>query len=207
MRLLLLAPPGAGKGTQGERLAEHFGAQHLSTGEMLRAEVAAKTPLGRAVADSLASGDLVPDDLMTELLRQPLLAAAREGGYILDGFPRTLAQAHLAYQLARDLGITVNAALALEAPDDVLRERLLGRASAGGRSDDTEDVIDHRLEVYAEQTRPLLAYYAGRGVLKRVDATPPPDDVFAAILTVLEDVGDADTLPDPDSPDSREEKG
>src|SRR3954447_18376079 len=199
MRLLLLAPPGAGKGTQGERLAEHFGVRHLSTGDLLRAEVAAGTDLGNAVAASLAAGDLVPDDVMAEMLREPLVAAAAEGGYILDGFPRTLTQAHQAYELARDLGITVHAVIALEAPDDVLRERLMGRAAAG-RPDDTAEVINHRLEVYAEQTRPLLAYYAGRGVLRRVDATPPPDDVFAAILETLADVGDPDLPPDPDAP-------
>jgi adenylate kinase len=198
MRLLLLAPPGAGKGTQGERLAEHFGVQHLSTGDLLRAEVVAGSSLGRAVADSLSAGDLVPDDLMTDLLREPLITAAKGGGYILDGFPRTLSQAHQAFELARDLGITVHAVLALEAPDDVLRERLLGRASTGGRADDTEGVINHRLDVYAAQTRPLLAYYAGRGVLKRIDATPPPDEVFAAILDALEDIGDAGMPPDPD---------
>jgi adenylate kinase len=201
MRLLLLAPPGAGKGTQGERLAEHYGVRHLSTGDMLRSEVAAGTDLGRAVADSLAAGDLVPDDLMEEVLRGPLVEAAKEGGYILDGFPRTLAQAHQAFELARDLGITVNAVLALEAPDDVLRERLLGRAESGGRADDTEDVINHRLQVYAEQTRPLLAYYAGRGLLRRIDATPPPDEVFEAILKSLSDVGDASVPPDPDASD------
>src|SRR4051812_17810203 len=198
MRLLLLAPPGAGKGTQGERLAEHFGVRHLSTGDMLRAEVAADTPLGRAVADSLAAGDLVPDDLMTDLLREPLIAAAEGGGYILDGFPRTLAQAHQAFELARDLGITVHAVIALEAPDEVLQERLLGRASTGGRSAGTPTPPNHRLDVYAEQTRPLLAYYAGRGVLKRIDATPPPDEVFEAILDALKDVGDAGMPPDPD---------
>src|SRR4051812_23008261 len=198
MRLLLLAPPGAGKGTQGERLPEHFGVRHLSTGDMLRAQVAADTPLGRAVADCLAAGDLVPDDLMTEVLRDPLVSAAEDGGYILDGFPRTLAQAHQAFELARDLGITVHAVLALEAPDDVLRERLLGRGASSGRSDDTEDVINHRLEVYNAQTRPLLDYYERRGVLHRIDATPPPDEVFANILDLLSDLPEAGMPPDPD---------
>jgi adenylate kinase len=196
MRLLLLAPPGAGKGTQGERLAEHFGVRHLSTGDLLRAEVAAGTELGRAVEASVAAGDLVPDDLMEEVLRAPLVSAAEDGGYILDGFPRNLTQAHQAFELARDLGITVHAVIVLEAPEEVLRERLTGRAAAG-RADDTEDVINHRLEVYAEQTRPLIAYYAGRGVLRRVDATPPPDEVFAAILESVADCGDPDLLPDP----------
>src|SRR3954471_3450348 len=140
MRLLLLAPPGAGKGTQGDRLAEHFGVRHLSTGDMLRAEVAAGTPLGKDVEGALAAGDLVPDELMERLLRQPLIDAAMEGGYILDGFPRTLAQAHQAFELARDLGLNVEAVLGLEAPEDVLRDRLVGRGPASGRADDIGDV-------------------------------------------------------------------
>ena len=198
MRLLLLAPPGAGKGTQGERLAGHFGIRHLSSGDLLRTEVASGSELGRTVAEHLARGDLVPDDVMEELLRGPLVEAAKEGGYILDGFPRNLSQAHQAFELARDLGITVNAVIALEAPDDVLRERLLGRGATSGRSDDTDDVIEHRLEVYRQQTRPLIAYYAGRGLLRRIDATPPPDEVFKTILESLADVGDPGVPPDPD---------
>jgi adenylate kinase len=199
MRLLLLAPPGAGKGTQGERLAEHFGVAHLSTGDLLRAEVAAGSQLGLAVADALAAGELVPDELMVDLLRDRLIAAATDGGYVLDGFPRTLAQAHTAYGLAKDLGVTVHAVLALEAPDEVLRERLLGRGASDNRPDDTAEVIEHRLEVYTKQTWPLIAYYAGRGVLIRIDATPAPDEVFARILEALADVGEGADLPDPDA--------
>lgn len=196
VRLLLLAPPGAGKGTQGELLAEHFGVRHLSTGDLLRAQVASGSELGRKVADHLSRGDLVPDDLMEELLREPLIAAAADGGYILDGFPRNLSQAHQAYELARDLGITVHAVLALEAPDGVLRERLRGRGATSGRSDDTEEVIEHRIEVYKRETQPLLDYYDGRGVLKHIDATPPPDEVFAEILKSLADCGEPAAPPD-----------
>ena len=201
MRLLLLAPPGAGKGTQGERLAEHFGVEHLSTGDMLRAEVIGGTPLGKAVEGALASGDLVPDDLMIELLMEPLLKASKEGGYVLDGFPRNLHQAHRAFEMARDLGMTVHAVLAMDAPNDVLRERLLGRGASSGRADDTADVIDHRLDVYADQTRPLLSYYEGRGVLRKIDATPPPDEVFTSILEALAELPEASMPPDPDAVD------
>jgi adenylate kinase len=199
VRLLLLAPPGAGKGTQGDRLAEHFGARHLSTGDLLRAEVTAGTPLGKAVQGALATGDLVPDDLMIELLLEPLTSAAQGGGYILDGFPRNLAQAHRAFEMARDLGVTVNAVLALDAPEDVLRERLLARGESSGRADDISDVIDHRLQVYAKETRPLLDYYEGRGVLRRIDATPEPDVVFQSILDSLADLPESIVPPDPDA--------
>src|SRR4051794_14156108 len=166
---------------------------------MLRAEVEAKTPLGQEVAGALTRGDLVPDELMAELLRDPMIQASQEGGYILDGFPRNLSQAHQAFELARDLGITVNAVLALDAPNEVLRERLIGRGASSGRDDDIADVIDHRLEVYEEQTRPLLAYYTARGVLRRIDATPPPDEVFAAILETLAELPEASMPPDPDA--------
>ena len=202
MRLLLLAPPGAGKGTQGERLAQHYGIRHLSTGDMLRAEVASDSELGQAVAEHLRTGDLVPDDMLEAMLRDPLIEAAKEGGYILDGFPRNLHQAHQAYELARDLGITVHSVLALEAPDDVLRERLRGRGATSGRSDDTDEVIEHRLDVYREQTQPLIDYYSGRGLLVRIDATPSPDEVFDAIVDALGDVADPRTPPDPESSDS-----
>jgi adenylate kinase len=202
VRLLLLAPPGAGKGTQGERLAQHYAIRHLSTGDMLRAEVASDSELGQTVAEHLRTGDLVPDDMLEAMLRDPLIEAAKEGGYILDGFPRNLHQAHQAYELARDLGITVHSVLALEAPDDVLRERLRGRGATSGRSDDTDEVIEHRLDVYREQTQPLIDYYSGRGLLVRIDATPSPDEVFDAIVDALGDVPDPCTPPDPESSDS-----
>jgi adenylate kinase len=173
--------------------------RHLSTGDLLRAEVEAGTPLGKRVAGALASGDLVPDEDMIELLMEPLTTASKEGGYILDGFPRNLSQAHRAFEMARDLGMTVNAVLALEAPNDVLRERLLGRGASSGRADDTTDVIDHRLEVYGAETRPLLDYYAGRGVLRRIDATPDPDEVFASILEALGELPEPGAFPDPDT--------
>lgn len=177
----MLAPPGAGKGTIGTRIARHYGVAHLSSGELLRAEVAAGTDLGRAVAGHLAAGDLVPDELVDQLLRDQLVTAARSGGYVLDGFPRTLEQALLAYEIAADLGITLDAALYLDAPEQVLADRMLAR----GRDDDTPATIRHRLQVYRAQTEPLVGYYRRRGVLRTVDAAGDPDAVTAAALEAL----------------------
>ncbi|MHB8341141.1 MAG: adenylate kinase family protein, partial [Mycobacteriales bacterium] len=152
MRVLMLAPPGAGKGTIGTRIAERYQVAHLSSGELLRAQVEAGTELGKAVAGHLAAGDLVPDELVDQLMRGQLISAARAGGYVLDGFPRTLEQALLAYEIAAELGITLWAALYLEAPAEVLAARMLAR----GRGDDTPATIRHRLEVYQAQTEPLI---------------------------------------------------
>jgi adenylate kinase len=181
VRLLLLAPPGAGKGTQGERLAARYGVRHIAAGDLLRAEARAGRPLGREIAACQARGDLVPDQIVLDLLTPPVVAAAADGGYILDGFPRTLPQATAAAELAVRLGVSLDAAIYLHAPDEVLTQRLLGRAGQGGRTDDTTDVIQHRLRVYAETTGPLIPYYTERGILIAVDANQPPDAVTADI--------------------------
>lgn len=184
MRLLLLGAPGSGKGTQATRLAAHFDVAHLSTGELLRDEVARATPLGEKVVSFMLSGELVPDELVEEVIHDRLLAAARAGGYVLDGFPRTVHQAEEAYKIAREAGATVHAVILLDAPDEVLTERLLSRAQ--GRSDDEPDTIRRRLEVYHAITTPLIDYYRDdRGVLVTVDASQSPDSVYAAILDEL----------------------
>jgi adenylate kinase len=195
MRLLLLAPPGAGKGTQGERLAAWSGARHIAAGDLLRAQARAGGVLGEQIAACQARGDLVPDQIVLEVLTPVVVeAAAAEGpgrsgtaggGYILDGFPRTLPQAVAAAELAARLGVTLDAAIYLHAPDTVLTRRLLDRASSSGRSDDKADVIRHRLRVYAETTGPLVPYYTERGILVTVDADQPPDAVTAGIQARL----------------------
>lgn len=185
MRLLLLGPPGAGKGTQAKRLVEVLGVRHISSGDLLRAEVDAGTPCGQAVSDALRNGELVPDELVVEMLRQPIIDASAEGGYLLDGFPRTLAQAELAAELAREEGVPANAAVFLAAEPDQLVERLLRRAKDLGREDDNEKTIRHRIEVYNDKTEPLREYYAGRGILLEVDGLQSVDDVFADIMTGL----------------------
>ena len=185
MRLLLLAPPGAGKGTQGERLAARYGVRHIAAGDLLRAAAHAGGPRGREIAACQARGDLVPDQIVLGLLIPAVTEAAARGGYILDGFPRTLPQATAAADLAAQLDVTLDAAVCLHAPDAVLTRRLLARAAQQGRADDTADVIRHRLQVYTETTGPLVPYYTERGILVAVDADQPPDAVTADIQAGL----------------------
>jgi adenylate kinase len=185
LRLLLIAPPGAGKGTQGERLADRYGVRHIAAGDLLRAEAQAGGPLGRKIATYQARGDLVPDQVVLDVLTPVVVEAAARGGYILDGFPRSLPQATAAAELAARLGVTLQAAVYLYAPDAVLTRRMLDRASEGGRSDDTADVIRHRLELYAATTGPLVPYYKERGILVAVNADQPPDAVTADIQAGL----------------------
>jgi adenylate kinase len=185
VRLLLLAPPGAGKGTQGARLAAWSGVRHIAAGDLLRAEARAGGRLGREIAACQARGDLVPDQIVLDVLTPAVTEAAACGGYILDGFPRNLSQATAAADLAARLGVTLEAAVYLYAPEAVLTRRLLDRARQGGRTDDTAGVIRHRLLVFAETTGPLVPYYTDRGILVPVDADQSPGTVTAGIQTGL----------------------
>jgi adenylate kinase len=188
VRLLLIGPPGSGKGTQATRIGNHYGIAHISSGELLRRQVELDTPIGQAVREQLARGDLVSDGIVMDLLRRPVETASREGGYVLDGFPRTVAQAEAAYLIARELGAGVQVALYLSVPRDQLIERMVARGRAAGRADDSLDVITHRLHVFDEQTTPLLDYYAGREVLVTVDGSKPADDVTATAIAELDRV-------------------
>jgi adenylate kinase len=185
VRLLLLAPPGAGKGTQGERLAARYGVRHIAAGDLLRAEARAGGRPGHEIAACQARGDLVPDQVVLDVLTPVVVDAAAHGGYILDGFPRTLPQALAAAELAVRLEVTLHAAVYLYAPDEVLTRRLLDRASQGGRTDDTADVIRHRLQLFAESTGPLVPYYSERGILVAINADQPPGAVTADIQAGL----------------------
>jgi adenylate kinase len=187
MRLLLVAPPGAGKGTQAVRLAAHYGITHLSSGDLFRKEVAAETPIGKLASAYLERGDLVPDEVVLEMLRAPLLEAARTGGYVLDGFPRTLRQAEEAYQVAQEVdGVELQAVIHLQVGRHELRRRLLSRARREGRSDDTEATVDHRLDVYDAETEPLLGFYAGRGLVVTVKGEQPVESVFNDIVDAVD---------------------
>jgi adenylate kinase len=185
VRLLLLAPPGAGKGTQGERLAALYGIRHIAAGDLLRAKAQAGGRLGREISAHQARGDLVPDQVVLDVLTPAVVEAAARGGYILDGFPRTLPQATAAAELAARLGVTLDAAVYLYAPDAVLTQRLLDRAGQGGRTDDRADVIGHRLEVFARTTGQLIPYYTRRGILVAVNADQSPACVTADIQAGL----------------------
>jgi adenylate kinase len=180
MRVVMLSPPGAGKGTHSKWLTQQTGAAHISSGELLRAEVARGSGLGRQVAAYTDRGDLVPDELIFDVLIPAVVAAAREtGGYVLDGFPRTMPQALRAAQIAAELGIISDAVIYLTAPEEELVARLLDRAERDGRPDDTLDVIRHRLAVYARETAPLVDYYRGRGILLELSTDRPEADVRA----------------------------
>jgi adenylate kinase len=187
MRVLMIAPPGAGKGTQGALIAAHFGIPHIATGDLLRDHVARQTDLGRAVRRRLDRGELVPDEIVLDMVREAFVAArASGGGYVLDGIPRNMPQARATYEIALELGMTANVALHLQVEDDELVRRLLARAALEGRADDTEEVIRRRLEVYREVTHPIVDWYAQRGILVSVDAMRPAGQVGRELLTALE---------------------
>jgi adenylate kinase len=189
MRLLLVAPPGAGKGTQATRLADHYGITHLSSGDLLRHEVAVGSRIGLIASDYLHQGELVPDELVLEMLAGPVLEAATSGGYVLDGFPRTLLQAEEAYRVAQLVeGIELQAVVHLEVGHDELRRRLVARGQTEGRDDDNEDVITHRLEVFAAETEPMLGFYAERGLVIDVRGDQPVDLVFSDIVAAVDHV-------------------
>jgi adenylate kinase len=187
MRVLMIAPPGAGKGTQGALIAAHFGIPHVATGELLRDHVTRRTGLGLAVQQYLDRGELVPDEVVLGIVREALVATkAAGGGYVLDGIPRNMAQARAAYLIARELGMTADVALHLDADDAEVTRRLLARAALEHRSDDTADVIDQRLALYHHVTAPIICWYRDRGILVSVDAMRPAQQVSRDILTALE---------------------
>jgi len=187
MRLLLIGAPGSGKGTQAQRLAERFGITHISSGDLLRQHVKDGTALGRTIKSYVEAGDLVPDAVVMDMLRKPTVAATESGGYVLDGFPRTVEQAGAVFPTALALGVEVQAAIHLDVPREELVRRLLARHRG---SDDTEAVIEHRLQVYLDKTVPLLEYYAGREWMFTVDGAQPPDAVHAEILGRLQKLAD-----------------
>jgi adenylate kinase len=176
MRLLLIGAPGSGKGTQAELLARRFDIAHISSGDLLRQHVRDETSFGLQIKQYVDKGDLVPDSLVMDILRKPVLAA--RGGYVLDGFPRTVDQAKAAYAIVQPLGAAVQAAIHLDVPSQELVRRLLARHRG---ADDTTEVIEHRLEVFREKTMPLLEYYAGREWMFTVDGSRPPQDVHEDI--------------------------
>jgi adenylate kinase len=183
----MIAPPGAGKGTQGAIIASHFGVPHIATGDLLRDHVARKTVLGRAVQSRLDSGDLVSDEIVLEMVRMAMVEARNAGGgYVLDGIPRTMDQARATYRIGEELGMTANVALHLKVDDAEVTRRLLARAELDGRSDDTAEVIAKRLALYHEVTAPMITWYEERGILITVDSTRPVPQVAREILAALE---------------------
>jgi adenylate kinase len=160
---------------------------HLSSGDLLRAHVQDGTDLGRAVQDAMRRGDLIADDLVISMVLDEVLGPRAARGFVLDGFPRTVPQAKAAYEAARRHGVSLRAVVFLEVPYEVLLARLTARGAQSGRADDTEATIRHRIEVYTEQTLPLVDYYAGRGIIHRVDATGTIDDVTARVFAAIDE--------------------
>ncbi|MBJ6985986.1 MULTISPECIES: adenylate kinase [unclassified Devosia] len=187
MRLILLGPPGAGKGTQAKILVESYGIPQLSTGDILRAAIAAQTPLGLEAKAVVDRGDLVSDAIVNGIVSERIDAEDCKSGFVLDGFPRTIAQAEALDQMLADKGIALDAVVEIKAEADELVKRVINRAkeSGGARADDNEEVLRNRLGVYAEQTAPLVKYYTAKGLLKAVDGMEPVDQVTGAIKTAL----------------------
>jgi adenylate kinase len=185
VRVVLMGPPGAGKGTQAVLIAEHFNCGDVATGDIFRANVAEGTPLGRAAQRYMDRGDLVPDDLVIAMVMDRLAERDCGAGFVLDGFPRTVAQAEALDHRLAELDTPLDAALNFDVTEEELFRRLAGRSAALHRSDDTEQTIRHRLEVFAEKTQPLVDYYAHRGLLVAIDAIGAVEEVNARILGAL----------------------
>ena len=186
MRLILLGPPGAGKGTQAKNLIDAYGIPQLSTGDILRSAIKAKTPLGLEAKAIVDRGDLVSDDIVNGIVSERHDAEDARKGFILDGFPRTIAQADALDEMLAEKGMKLDAVIEITADAETLTRRIINRAresaaTTGARADDNEEVVRNRLSVYREQTAPLVAHYRDKGLLKSVDGMAPVDEVTAAI--------------------------
>ena len=188
MNVLLLGPQGSGKGTQAKRIQAEYGIPHIATGEILRAAMEEGSELGRKVRPIVDSGQLVPDELMIDLIRDRLMEPDAERGFILDGFPRTSPQANALDAMLDEIGRSLSIVFEFQLPDDIAKERLTRRAELEGRADDTPDVIDKRLELYHDQTEPLVEHYRALGNLVGVHANKSVDGVFAEVQDTLEQV-------------------
>lgn len=183
MRFIIFGPPGAGKGTQAKKVADHFQIIHLSTGKMFRDAINAGTELGKVVASIIDEGRLVPDQTVVDMVEETINNEEYDNGYIIDGFPRTVEQAVAFDNLLKRRNESVDAFISLYAPDSELINRLLSRGE--GRSDDTEEKIKTRLEVYKKETAPVMDYYRQAGMFRSVDGTGSVDDIFNRILSAL----------------------
>jgi adenylate kinase len=186
MRIVLLGPPGAGKGTQAAQVARRFRCANIATGDIFRANVAEGSELGQAAQEYMDRGDLVPDEVVIAMVMERLAERDCQAGFVLDGFPRTVNQAEALDRRLVEIGTPLEAALSFDVTEEELLRRLAGRAAALHRSDDAEQTIRHRLEVFAIKTRPLIDYYARRGLLVSVDAIGPIEVVTKRILDDLE---------------------
>ena len=183
---IIFGPPGSGKGTQAARIEKEFRLKHLSTGDILRAEVASGSPIGKEAGRMMAAGDLVPDELIVDIVRGRLPEAETGAGVLLDGFPRTVRQAQALDAMLADEGHTLDFVIALDVPEAELVERLLHRARVEGRADDTRQAIAERMHEYHKLTEAVLDHYSRQGVpVKRVDGLGSPEEVFGRIRRAI----------------------
>jgi adenylate kinase len=187
MRWIFLGPPGSGKGTQAKKLAETYHLAHLSTGDILRREVSEGSQLGTQAKSFMDSGELVPDDLILGMIRKRLRNLGNGAGYVLDGFPRTQAQAEALDSILSDLGQSLDRVILFEVGPGEINKRLAGRAVEENRSDDSDKIVAHRIDVYHRQTEPLVDYYRRKGMLSRLNGERPVETVFSEIQQLAED--------------------
>jgi len=180
-RLVFLGPPGAGKGTQAQHIAQLYQITHISTGDILRSSIAASTPLGQKAQSSMERGELVPDDLILDMIRDRLKQPDTQAGWILDGFPRNVSQAAFLENLLQDLDQRCDYAIYLDVPDESILKRLLSR----GRQDDNEQTIRRRLDVYRQQTAPVIEFYRDHSILREIDGDRPMEEVTDSIEQVM----------------------
>ena len=186
MRLILMGPPGAGKGTQAKVISERLGVPAVSTGDIFRANVSQETPLGLEAKRYMDAGEYVPDEVTNQMVRDRIAESDAAQGFLLDGYPRTVAQVEELDAMLSAGGHELDAVVALTVDQDELVARLLNRARTEGRADDTEDVIRHRQQVYTDQTAPLIAVYRDRGLLREVDGMGSVDEVSSRVFAALE---------------------
>ena len=186
MRLIFLGPPGVGKGTQAKRICENFDVIHLSTGDILRAEIAANSEIGNRAKSYINNGELVPDKVLLDIMDNRLRENDAQKGYLLDGFPRTITQATGLAKIMKNITHSLDATISLTADEDQLVQRLINRGLESGRSDDTPEVIRQRQKVYWDQTAPLLNYYQTKKILKEVDGFGDIPEITNRILKVLQ---------------------
>lgn len=183
MRIIIFGPPGAGKGTQAELISSHYGIPHLSTGEIFRSAIKDDTTLGKKIKSKMDSGELVPDRIVVELIAEELEDPKYSGGYILDGFPRTLPQAKAFSELLNSRGLGLDAFLVLDVPEEELIRRILNRRE--GRSDDTKQAVKNRLSIYIKETAPVFGFYRDRGLVHKIDGVGSIEEIFDRIKSSL----------------------